>query len=151
MMTFVIIFAVLFSLLSCMGLFGLDSSEQNSTTNNQQVALNAGGVGISSSNFAGASIVNADAEVADKGLDLAKGVSNAAFETLYYLSDASSRFYDRAQQSVDSSVATAERIAGTAAPVSPGNYAEAVAGQNSKTIIIVAVLIVGIFMITRKK
>lgn len=138
---------VLVSCLTCMGLFGIDSTKQESTTYNQDVALNNGGIGVSGS--PNAYVVNADAEVANNGLDLAKAVANAAYETNYYVLDSANRFYNRGQASVDAAVAAAQDIARNAAPVSPGNYAEAVAGQNNKTLTTLAWIIGGIFLLTQ--
>lgn len=131
-----------------MGLFGIDSTKQESTTNNQQVALNSGGIGISASNLNGATIYTADGDIAKAGLDVARATSNAAYETIHYVLDSANRFYDRAQNTVDGAVATAENIAARAAPVSPGNYAEETAQQNNKTIITLAVVIGSIFLVT---
>ena len=130
------------------GFFGIGGSDkQESTSYNQQVALNNGGIGVSGS--PNAYVVNADAEVANNGLDTAKAVANAAYESLYYAFDSANKFYDRAQNSVDSAVGAAQDIAKNAAPVSPGSYAEAVAGQNTKTLTTLAWIIGGVFLVTQ--
>lgn len=122
----------------------LASKSDNSTSSsveNRQVALNDGGVGISSSSLANVSIEYGDKEVAKNALDISKAIANSAYETIYYVLDANSRFQDRALNSVDASVAAAQNIAERAAPVSPGSYAEATAGQNTRMIITVAIVI----------
>lgn len=139
------------SLLSCMGLFGIDSNSQKSEVTDNKVSLNAGGFGASNSNITGSTITYGDAEVAKKALDVAKEQSSVALESTYYTLAALQAFQTRALGSVDSAVTAAQSIAGQAAPISPGNYAEAVSGQTSKTIVILAAVIGAVIIFAGNK
>lgn len=133
-----------------MGLFGIDSTKQESTVNDQKVSLNNGGFGASASNLYGNTITYGDSDVAKKALETANAQSNVALESTYYTLAALRDFQQSALHTVDSAVSASQGIAASAAPVSPGNYAEATAGQASKTIVAVTVII-GLVLIFRKK
>lgn len=127
--------------------FSHEDSSSSSQTNNDQIALNAGGSAISGSTIgAGTNIIYGDAANAKKALDTAAAIANSSYETIYYLEAGQSAFQDRALNTVDAAVAASQNIATQAAPVSPGNYAEAVAGLNTKAIITVAI-VVGMILI----
>lgn len=128
-----------------------NSADSTNKTNNQQVALNNGGIGISGSNLSGVTINYADAEIAKGALDTSRAIANSAYETVYHVLESNSAFQNRALTTVDSAVAAADSIAAQAAPVSPGNYAEAISGQTTKTIITVAIIVGAVVVFARIK
>lgn len=124
---------------------GSHDSSSKSTTSTSTVALQNGGTGIVGSNN---TVTTADPEVVKGSLALSTSIANSSYETIYKIIDASNQFYNRAQQSVDNAVAAAQQTALNAAPVSPGNYAEASSAQSTKTIIAIAVVIGAVVVIS---
>jgi hypothetical protein len=128
-----------------MGDLGSSNDASSSTkTTTQTVALQNGGTGVIGDNN---TVISADPEIVKGALAVSGSVANLAYETVYKVLDAEQGFSNRALQTVDSAVAASQGIAQQAAPVSPGSYAEAVSGNNSKTLITVSLIIGGVVLL----
>jgi hypothetical protein len=73
--------------------------------------------------------IDANESISSRGLELAQGVSNASYQAVIHTLGALERVQGRAIESVDRAVGSAQDIALNAAPVSPGQYAAAIADQ----------------------
>lgn len=70
-------------------------------------------------------------DTVDKSLSLAAGVNNASHQTVMYTLDALNQFQNRALESTDRAVASAQETAQKATPYSAGAYAEVIGAQSS--------------------
>lgn len=137
----------------CLGDLGSDSSSKssNETTNNQigqQGAPNSEMVAISGSS--NVTVTSASPEIVKRGLELAENVANYSQANVTYALGALRDYQERSLASVDRAVESAQTVALTATPTSPGMLAEISQNQFKQILLALGGGVLLLFLFKRK-